>query len=237
MMYMGYLEKINQYDLVEIIQVPEKHIGVISIGDVGVIVEKIDEEHFQVECVEPGGSYKWLETIKIEYLRLRSKDPYEPWIKKSFTDERLMQKSVFLGMEIGAIFGALMGAGFGAITKTFNGLLVGLIFGLLLGVVTGALAAALTFKFGGTTGGIGVGYFTGMVFGGVFGLLVGVLIPASLRMRANTEGLPVLDALMMGRFQTAILIGFSLSILGTIVGTWVGGKNLIPRNLKERYRP
>jgi hypothetical protein len=76
-----------------------------------------------------------------------------------------------------------------------------------------------------------------MVFGGVFGLLVGVLIPASLRMRANTEGLPVLDALMMGRFQTAILIGFSLSILGTIVGTWVGGKNLIPRNLKERYRP
>jgi len=230
-------EEIDQYDLVEIIQVPEKYVGVINIGDVGVVVEKYDDENFQVECVQPGGSYKWLEMLNIEYIRLRSKDPYDPWIKKSLIDHPLMQKSIFLGIVIGATFGALIGAGFGAITMSLNGILVGLVIGLLLGVVIGALTAALTVKTAGTTGGIGVGYFTGMVFGGVFGMILGALIPTSLRTSANTEGLPVLDALMLGRFETAMLTGFLLSILGTIVGTWIGGKNLIPRNLKERYRP
>jgi hypothetical protein len=230
-------EEIDQYDLVEIIQVPEKYVGVINIGDVGVVVEKYDDENFQVECVQPGGSYKWLEMLNISYIRLRSKDPYDPWIKKSLTDQPLMQKSIFLGMVIGATFGALIGAGFGAITMTLNGILVGFVIGLVLGVVTGALTAALTVKTAGTTGGIGVGYFTGMLFGGVFGMSIGALIPTSLRMSADTEGLPMLDALMMGRFETAMLTGFLLSILGTIVGTWIGGKNLIPRNLKERYRP
>jgi hypothetical protein len=70
----------------------------------------------------------------------------------------------------------------------------------------------------------------------VFGMILGALIPTSLRMSANTEGVPVLDVLVMGRFETAMLISFLLSILGTMVGTWVGGRNLIPRNLKERYR-
>jgi len=71
----------------------------------------------------------------------------------------------------------------------------------------------------------------------ILGLIVGALIPPSLRMSANTQGMPVLDALMMGRFETAMLTSFLLSILGTMVGVWIGGKNLIPRNLKERYRP
>jgi hypothetical protein len=76
-----------------------------------------------------------------------------------------------------------------------------------------------------------------MVFGGVFGMLIGALIPPAWRMSAQTEGLPLLDALMLGRFETAMLISFPLSILGTVVGVWVAGKNLIPRNLKEKYRP
>jgi len=230
-------EEINQYDLVEIIQVPEKYKGVIGIGDIGVVVKKYDEENFEVECIQPGASYKWLETLNIAYLRLRSKDPYDSWIKKSLADQPLMQKSIFLGMVIGAMFGALIGAGLGAITMTFNGILVGLVIGLVSGVVTGALTAALTVKTAGRTGGIGVGYFTGMLFGGVFGMLIGALIPASLRMSIHTEGLPMLDALMKGRFETATLIGFLLSVLGSIVGTWISGDNLVPRNLKERYRP
>ena len=230
-------EEINQYDLVEIIQVPEKYKGVIGIGDIGVVVKKYDEENFEVECIQPGASYKWLETLNIAYLRLRSKDPYDAWIKKSLADQPLMQKSIFLGMVIGAMFGALIGAGLGAITMTFNGILVGLVIGLVSGVVTGALTAALTVKTAGRTGGIGVGYFTGMLFGGVFGMLIGALLPTSLRMSIHTEGLPMLDALMKGRFETATLIGFLLSILDTIVGTWIGGNNLVPRNLKERYRP
>jgi hypothetical protein len=58
-------------------------------------------------------------------------------------------------------------------------------------------------------------------------MALGALIPASLRMRAQTNGVPLLDALMMGSFETAILTGFLLSILATIVGVWVGGKNLV----------
>lgn len=230
-------EEINQYDLVEIIQVPQQLAGEIDLGDIGVVVEKYDDHTFQVECVQRGGSTKWLKKLNIRYLKLRSKDPYHPWIEKSLSDKPIMQKSVRFGMTIGAIFGGLIGGGVGAITLTLKGTLVGLVIGLVFGMVTGALTAALTVKTAGTTGGIGVGYFTGMVFGGVFGMILGALIPTSLRLNARTEGLPVLDALMMGRFETAMLTGFLLSILGTMVGTWVGGRNLIPRNLRERYRP
>jgi hypothetical protein len=220
-------DKINQYDLVEIIQVPERLEGLIEIGDIGVVVKKYDDRNFEVECVEQGGSHKWLKSLNIRYVRLRSKDPFSGWAKKALADKSIIQTSIPLGMVIGAIFGALMGVGLGAITRSINGILIGLVIGLLLGMVTGALTAALTVRTAGTTGGIGVGYFTGMVFGGVFGMLLGALIPDSLRMRAHTEGLPVLDALMMGRFETAVLASFTLSILATIVGVWVGGKNLV----------
>jgi len=230
-------EKINQYDLVEIIQVPEQYEGVIEIGDIGVVVEKYDDENFEIECPQPGGFYKWLKPLNIKYIRLKSKDPFSIWAKKSLNEKSITRTSMALGAVIGATFGALIGAGLGAITRSLNGILIGLVIGLTLGVVTGVLTAALTVKTAGTTGGIGVGYFTGMLFGGVFGMILGMLIPTSLRMSAHTEGLPVLDALMMGRFETAILTSFLLSILATIVGIWIGGKNLVPRNLKERYRP
>jgi len=68
-------------------------------------------------------------------------------------------------------------------------------------------------------------------------MILGMMIPTSWRASAHTEGVPLLDALAMGRFETAILLSFLLSILATIVGIWIGGKNYIPRNLKERYRP
>ncbi len=229
-------ETINQYDLVEIIQVPEEYKGVIDIGDIGVVVEKDDAENFEIECIQPGGSYKWLETLNINYIQLKSKDPFSSWAKKSLIDQSMTRASIILGAVIGVIFGALIGAGLGAITRSLNGILIGLVIGLILGVVTGALTAALTVKTAGTTGGVGVGYFTGMLFGGIFGVTLGALIPTSLRMRAHTEGMPVLDALMMSRFETAILSGFLLSVLATIVGVWIGGKNQVPRNLRERYR-
>jgi hypothetical protein len=234
---MDEYEEINLYDLVEIIYVPEQYKGVIGIGDIGVVIKKYDEENFEVECIQPGASYKWLATLNIGYLRLRSRDPYDSWMKRSLAEQPLMRKSILLGMTIGAGFGAFIGAGLGAITLTLNGIVIGLIIGLVSGAVTGALTAAVTVKTAGTTGGIGVGYFTGMLFGGIFGILIGALFPTSLRMSIHTEGLPMLDALMLSRFETATLLGFLLSVLGAIVGTWIAGINLIPRNLNERYRP
>jgi Domain of unknown function (DUF4926) len=233
---MNEREEIDQYDLVEIIQVPEQHEGVIDIGDVGTVVEKYDAENFEVECVQPGGFTKWLATLHIDYLKLRIKDPYHPWIEKSLADKPIMQTSVLLGTVIGGVFGGFIGIGAGATTRTLNGILIGLIIGLVLGLITGALTAALTVKTAGRTGGIGVGYFTGMFFGGAFGMILGALIPTSLLMSAHAQGIPVLDALTMSRFEIAMHAGFLLSILGAMVGTWIGGKNLIPRNLKERYR-
>lgn len=227
------LVKINQYDLVEVIRVPEELIGAIHKGDVGVVIEKYDEENFEIECVRPGGSGKWLEMLNIEYIRLKSRDPFDHWMKKSLVDDNMTQKSLSLGAMIGMIFGAVIGAGFGAITMTLNGVLTGLVLGVGLGIVTGILTAALTVRTAGTTGGVSVGAYTGMAFGAVFGTILGALMPPSLRMGANTQGLPVLDALIMGRFETAILASFLLSILGTMVGAWVGGKNLVPRNLKK----
>jgi hypothetical protein len=226
MIEMDNRDKINEYDLVEIIQVPERLKGVIDIGDIGVVIEKYDDKSFKVECLEPGGSYKWLRMLDTRYVRLRSKDPFSRWAKKSLRERSITETSITWGVVIGAIFGALIGAGLGVITKSLNGILIGLVIGLILGAVTGAGTAMLTVKTAGSTGGIGVGYFTGMIFGGVFGMILGALIPASLRMRAHTEGLPLLDALTMGSFHTAVLASFLLSILATIVGVWIGGKNL-----------
>jgi hypothetical protein len=225
--------RIDQYDLVEIVLVPEEYQGVIDIGDVGVVVEKYDEKNFEVECVQPGGYSKWLATLSTKHVKLRSKDPYNTWAKKSF-NKALMQKSVRLGALVGIGFGALIGAAFGAITMTLNGILIGAGVGVILGFLTGVPTAALTARLAGTDGGIGVGYFIGMVFGGVYGVILGALIPPSLRSMAHAEGLPVLDALMMGRFETAMLSGFLLSILATIVGTWVGQENLVPRDLENK---
>ncbi len=229
--------KIDQYDVVEIIQVPKQYEGVIKVGNIGTVVEKYDDENFEIECIQPDSSCKWLATLNIKYIRLKSKDPFSSWAKKSLAEQSITRPSIILGVLIGAGLGALIGGGLGAITRSLNGILIGLAIGLLLGVATGALTAALTVKTAGTTGGVAVGYFTGMLFGGAFGMILGALIPESLRLSAHTEGLPVLDALMLGRFETAMLTGFLLSILATIVGVWVSGKNQVPRNLKERYRP
>ena len=227
---MNNQDTINRYDLVEVIRVPEQYEGMIDIGDIGVVVETYDDENFEIECVTPDGSYKWLETLNGRYL---SKHLQSLSRARGRAGKSLMHNSVRLGSLVGTGCGALMGGGLGAITGRMNGILVGLLIGILLGLITGAVTAALTVKTAGTTGGVGVGYYTGTVFGGVFGIILGALIPTSIRMRAHTEGMPVLDALAIGRFETAVLGGFLLSILATIVGVWVGGRNVRPRNLRK----
>jgi hypothetical protein len=152
------------------------------------------------------------------------------WLKINM-NTNITQKSIVFGSTLGAMIGALVGAAFGAITVTLNGILIGLTSGLVLGILTGILTAALTVKTAGTTGGVSVGAYTGMAFGAVIGTIIGALIPDSVRMSARTQNLPVLDALIAGRFETAVLISFLLCVLGTAVGAWVAGRNLIPRKL------
>lgn len=226
-------ENIDQYDLVEVVQVPGEYEGVIDIGDVGVVVEKYSSRNFEIESIERDGSAKWLAPLNIKYLRLRSKDPYHRWIKKTLVDKPIMQKSMTLGAAVGAMSGMVIGSGLGALTGSLSGMWIWLMIGLSAGAVTGVLTGALTARIAGTSGGIGVGYFTGMIFGGMFGMILGMLIPDSLRINANTQGIPVLDALVMGRFETATLSSFLLSVLAAVVGSWIGGKNVEEQNSKE----
>src|SRR5215211_5864880 len=102
-------EDINQYDLVEVVQVPAEYEGVIDIGDVGIVVEKYSSRNFEIESIEPDGSSKWLAPLNTKHLRLRSKDPYHRWIKKTLVDKPIMQKSITLGSAVGAISGMLIG--------------------------------------------------------------------------------------------------------------------------------
>lgn len=228
---------INQYDLVEVVDVPEQYSDVMDVGDVGVVLENHDGHIFDVECIEPGGAPKWMAKLHVEHIQLKSRDPFSSWEKRSLTGQPLMRPSIRLGIFLGGGIGALMGFGLGAITHSINGILIGLMLGLVLGAVNGMLTAWLTVKVAGTSGGVGVGYFTGMLLGGIFGMILGILLPTSLRVSAGTEGLPILDAFVLGRFDTGILFSFTFSILDTIVGVWISGKNQAPRNLKERYRP
>ncbi len=147
-------------------------------------------------------------------------------------NETIMRKSIILGVAIGTVFGASIGAALGAVTRTLSGILAGLVIGLILGIVTGALTAALTVKTAGTTGGIGVGYFTGIFFGAMFGMVLGILIPAPWWTRLPTDALPVLDVLMVTRFEKVIHMSFLFSVLAAIVGVWVSGKNLVTTNLE-----
>ena len=228
---------IDRYDLVEVIDVPAKYADVMGVGDVGVVLEKHDGHIYDVECVEPGGARKWLAKLHVEHIQLKSRDPFSRWEKESLTAPSVLQPSIRLGMRVGGVIGMLMGIGLGAITQSLNGILTGLVLGLVLGVINGILTAILTVKIAGVNGGVGVGYFVGMLLGGTLGMIFGAMIPTSLRMSAGTQGLPILDAFVLGRFDTAILFSFTFSILDTIVGVWISGKNQVPRNLKERYRP
>jgi hypothetical protein len=153
--------------------------------------------------------------------------------RESMSDSNaLYRSSSIFGAQLGAWMGALLGGAAGAITVTLNGVLIGLGVGLVLGILTGVLTGLATAKTAGTTGGVSFGAYTGMGLGAVLGAILGAMVPDSLRMAVNTQHTPVLDALTQGRFETAVLICFALSILGTAVGAWVSGRNFIPRNAR-----
>lgn len=145
----------------------------------------------------------------------------------SIISQPIMRKSISLGAKIGGISGALIGALLGGLTGSFSGILSGLLIGFVPAAVTGALTAALTVKVAGTTGGIGVGYFTGMLFGALFGMLLGILIPVAWWTEILATALPILEGLVVSRFETVMHVSFLFAVLAAIVGVWIGGKNMI----------
>jgi len=127
-------------------------------------------------------------------------------------------------------FGILLGALTGALSASWDGVQFGVIAGGVLGTLTGVLTSALTVRIASDTGGVSAGAYTGMLFGALLGGLIGIFIPDSFRVGVAAFHVLVLDVLTQGRFETAVLLSFLLSCIATMVGAWVSGRNLKPRD-------
>ena len=142
-------------------------------------------------------------------------------------------KSSIFGAGLGLGFGILIGALTGILSANWNGILFGAVAGFILGAPTGALTSALVVWTAGHTGGVSAGAYTGMVFGAIFGGILGIFVPDSFRASVGSLRILVLDVLTQGRFETAVLLSFLVSITATMVGAWIGGRNLKPRDLTK----
>lgn len=140
-------------------------------------------------------------------------------------------KSSLFGACLGALFGALLGAATGAMSTSWEGVQFGAIWGILFGALTGAFTGLLTVRTAGTTGGVSIGAYTGMFFGASFGFILGIFIPESFRNDVLALDVLIMNVIMQGRFEMVVLLSFLLAIIGTIVGAWVGGRNLQARQL------
>ncbi len=148
------------------------------------------------------------------------------------TNRLYLNSSVF-GMGLGLAFGVLIGAITGALSLSWNGILFCSVAGGIIGVFAGALTGALVVRTAGSTGGVSTGAYTGMAFGAFLGGVLGIFIPASFRASVAAFDILLLKVLTQGWFETAVLLSFLVSILCTIVGAWVGGRNLKDRNYKQ----
>ncbi len=144
--------------------------------------------------------------------------------------KQLYLKSIILGAKLGMGFGILLGTATGVLSVSWAGIQFGAIAGSVLGALTGSLTGALTVRLAGQTGGVSAGAYTGMAFGALFGGGLGIFIPDSFRASVASFHVLVLDVLTQGRFETAVLLSFLLSCIATMVGAWVSGRNLKPRN-------
>ncbi len=147
-------------------------------------------------------------------------------------NNRLYLKSSIFGAGLGLAFGALIGAITGALSVSWNGILFCSVAGGIIGVFAGAFTGALVVRTAGSTGGVSTGAYTGMAFGALIGGIAGIFIPASFRASVAAFDILLLKVLTQGWFETAVLLSFLVSILCTIVGAWVSGRNFIPRDKK-----
>jgi len=108
------------------------------------------------------------------------------------------------------------------------GTLMGFTAGVILGALAGILVGVVVSKTAGASGGPSIGAYSGMGTGAILGAMVGMVIPDTLRMSPILLGTPVLETLVSSRTETIAFFAFLFSILGTIVGVWVSGKNYRP---------
>ena len=77
------------------------------------------------------------------------------------------------------------------------------------------------------------GAYTGMLFGALFGGILGAFIPDSFRASVATLQMLIFDVLTQRKFEIAVMLSFLVSLVSAMVGAWVGGRNLKPRDLNK----
>jgi hypothetical protein len=148
-------------------------------------------------------------------------------------NKELYLKSSIFGAGLGFGFGALIGAITGALSVSWNGVFFCLSIGAILGLLTGALTGAITVWTAGVSGGVSTGAYTGMLFGAILGGILGIFIPDAFRASVASLDKLVLTVITQGRFETTVLLSFLVSITATMVGSFIGGRNLKPRDLSK----
>jgi hypothetical protein len=142
----------------------------------------------------------------------------------------LYLKSSVFGAGLGFVCGTIVGMITGALSVSWDGVLFCAIAGSILGLLAGALTGALVVRTSGSTGGVSIGAYSGMLFGAFLGGVLGIFIPDSFRASVAALDILILKVLTQGRFETAVLLSFLVSIVCTVVGAWVSGRNLARRN-------
>jgi len=137
----------------------------------------------------------------------------------------LITSSLRTGAFIGILVGLAEGVFMGALTLTLNAIFVGAVIGALTGVITGPIVGAIVARWGGTTGGVSIGAYTGMLVGAGLGLVAGVAVSDYAATFALIRETNLLNAFALDYFQSAMFSGFLVSVLGTAVGSVVGGAN------------
>lgn len=146
----------------------------------------------------------------------------------------LYKKSIIFGASIGTAFGALVGAITGSLSLTWYGVLYCLAWGAGIGLVTGIVVSILAVRTAGDSGGVSYGAYAGMLAGAVIGGVFGAFIPDSFRAAIISLDNLILSVLAEGRFAIGVLMSFLVCLVGTMVGSWVAGRNFIPRDVKKK---
>lgn len=65
----GCWKKLEEYDVVKILAIPESKEDFVAGGDIGTIVYVYSDDAFEVECVMSDGSTKWLAEFPRNFLK------------------------------------------------------------------------------------------------------------------------------------------------------------------------
>ena len=65
----GCSKELKEFDIIEVLAVPESDRDIVSVGDVGTVVFVYSNDAFEVKCVMDDGSTKWLVKFPRNFIK------------------------------------------------------------------------------------------------------------------------------------------------------------------------